>query len=74
MFWNKGTDSPRASRGLGGPVGSILLLEQDSLTVDSFLKQLAETPVVGKTVSDIKHDDGGVFSFSVATRFSPAHT
>jgi hypothetical protein len=65
MFWKKRTDSPRASRGPGGPVGSVLLLGQDSLTVDSFLKQMANTSINGKTASDINRDKEDVFSFSV---------
>ena len=69
MFWKKRTDSPRPNRTRGGPVGSVLLLEQESFTIDSFLKQLANTSVAGKTVSDINCDNENVFSFSVGDEF-----
>ena len=69
MFWKKQTDSPRASRGPGGPVGTVLLLERESFTIDSFLEQIAKTSVSGKTVSDTKRDKGGVFSFDVGDAF-----
>jgi len=50
MFWKKQTDSPRASREPGGPVGSVLLLDRESFTIDAFLKQMAKTFVTGKSV------------------------
>jgi len=69
MFWKKKTDSSRASREPGGPVGSVLLLERESFTIDSFLEQIAKTRVAGKAASDIKRDKEGVFSFDVGDAF-----
>jgi hypothetical protein len=69
MFWKKKTDSPKESRGPEGPVGSVLLLERESFTIDSFLEQIAKTCVAGKAVSDIKRDKEGAFSFDVGDAF-----
>ena len=69
MFWKKKTDSPKESRGPEGPVGSVLLLERESFTIDSFLEQIAKTCVAGKPVSDIKRDKEGAFSFDVGDAF-----
>jgi hypothetical protein len=45
------------------------LLEQESFTIDSFLKQMAKASVTRKAVSGIKWDKGGLFSFSVGDEF-----
>jgi hypothetical protein len=68
MFRKKQTDPLGASLGPGAPIGSFVLLERESFTVDSFLKQLAATCVAGKTASDIKRDEG-LFSFKAGDEF-----
>jgi hypothetical protein len=66
FFKKKQVDSPnKASWGGGVPIMSAVLLEQESFASDSFLKQMAKTRVRGKAVSDIKPEQGGVFSFDV---------
>jgi hypothetical protein len=69
MFKKKQTDSPGASLGPGRPIGSVVLLEQESFTIDSFLKQMAKTCVTGKAVSGINWDKEDVFSFDVGDEF-----
>src|SRR5581483_7196227 len=69
MFWKKKTDSPGASLGPGDPIGSFVLLERESFTIDSLLKQMAETCIRGKTVSAVKWDEEGLFTFSVGDEF-----
>ena len=69
FFKKKQADSPQTSWGPGGPIISAVLLERESFTIDSFLKQMAKTRVTGKTVSGIERDKGGVFSFNVGDEF-----
>jgi hypothetical protein len=69
MFVKKQIDSPEESWGGGGPILSAILLERESFTTDAFLKQMAKTRVRGETVSDIKPEKEGVFSFQVGDEF-----
>jgi hypothetical protein len=69
MFKKKRTVSPTASWGGGVPILSAVLLERESFTTDSFLKQMAKTRVRGKTVSGIEPEKEGVFSFQVGDEF-----
>jgi hypothetical protein len=69
MFVKKQIDSPKESWGGGVPILSAILLERESFTTDSFLKQMAKTCIRGKTVSDIKPEKEGVFSFQVGDEF-----
>src|SRR6516225_7337910 len=69
FFKKKQADSPQTSWGPGGPIISAVLLERESFTIDSFLKQMAKTRVTGKTVSGIERDKEGVFSFDVGDEF-----
>lgn len=65
MFVKKQIDSPKESWGGGAPILSAILLERESFTTDSFLKQMAKTRVRGKTVSGIEPEKEGVFSFQL---------
>ena len=69
FFRKKQTDPSKASWGGGGPIMSIVLLEQETFASDSFLKQMAETSVTGKTVSGIKREKEGAFSFDLGDEF-----
>jgi uncharacterized protein DUF4261 len=69
FFKKRQTDSPKASWEVGVPIMSTVLLERETFASDSFLKQMAETCVTGKTVSGIKREKGGVFSFDVGDEF-----
>ena len=69
IFVKKQIDSPKESWGGGVPILSAILLERESFTTDSFLKQMAKTCVRGKTVSGIKPEKEGVFSFQVGDEF-----
>jgi hypothetical protein len=69
MFVKKQIDSPKESWGGGVPILSAILLERESFTTDSFLKQMAKTCVRGKAVSGIKPEKEGVFSFQVGDEF-----
>ena len=69
MFVKKQIDSPKESWGGGVPILSAILLERESFTTDSFLRQMAKTCVRGKTVSGIKPEKEGVFGFQVGDEF-----
>ena len=69
MFVKKQIDSLKESWGGGVPILSAILLERESFTTDSFLKQMAKTCVRGKAVSGIKPEKEGVFSFQVGDEF-----
>jgi hypothetical protein len=69
FFKKRQADSSKHTLGPGGPILSALLLEGESFPVDAFLKQAAKTRIAGKTVSNIQHADGGVFSFEVGDEF-----
>jgi hypothetical protein len=69
VFKKKQTESSRDKLGPGESVISALLLEGESFPVDAFLKQAAKTRIAGKSVSSIRPDDSGVFSFNVGDEF-----
>lgn len=69
MFRKKQTNPPGANLGPGTPIGSFILLEGESFTIDSLLKQLARMRVAGKAVSSVKWDEESLFSFNAGDEF-----
>jgi Domain of unknown function (DUF4261) len=64
-----GKASPVLPPSKGEPIISALLLEGDSFPADVFLKELAKTKYMDKSVSNIDPGKEGIFSFDVGDEF-----